>query len=62
MKTHSFQTEREWLQWFADAERAATPAPRHTPRLERKWITGRETASSKVKLYYSTPIPIRVKP
>ena len=67
-----FHTEREWLEWYVRADltaRPTTPPRRSTPGplyptgrapIERKWITGREAAGSRLKLAHTKPIPIRV--
>jgi len=64
MKAH-YRTEREFLADFELAEQRAQlgstlPKPiAPTPAIERKWISGLETAGSSLKLHYSKPFPLR---
>lgn len=66
MKKNHFRTEAEWRRWFDDAEQRAQRSQTSTseviastPAIERKWISGLETAGSSLKLSYSKPFPLR---
>jgi len=63
MSAHHFRTEAEWRRWFEEAEQAqqkvVVPPAAPTPAIERKWISGLETAGSSLKLSYSKPFPLR---